>query len=213
MKREIRFTPSAGIGLREIGGKELIRGYAAVFNQLSENLGGFREQIRHGAFRSSLSQGRDVRALIDHDSSKIIGRSKSGTLTMREDPHGLYVEIDPPDTTVGRDVVESLRRGDLDQMSFAFRCLTDDWSKRDGENIREVRDLELHDVSVVTFPAYPQTSVSVRSVYWPDGVPEEITARVADPYTGMSLAELNQEHAKLRLQHRINTLKYRRDHV
>jgi uncharacterized protein len=172
MKREYRANP--GLELRQdLGGPLKIRGYAAVFNKLSEPLEGFREMILPGAFKKSITA--DVRALVGHDDTQIIGRTKSGTLTLREDDHGLYIEIDPPNTQVGRDTVESIRRGDLDQMSFGFQVPKNGqkWRHEDKELIRELVEIDLADVSVVTFPAYPQTSVAVRSL-WPDGVPEEI---------------------------------------
>src|SRR5262245_2717037 len=175
MKREYR--SNAEIELRQEPGEPLkIRGYAAVFNQLSEPILGFRERIMPGAFKKSLTN--DVRALVDHDSSKILGRTKNGTLSMREDAHGLYVEIIPPKTTLGQDTIESIRRGDLDQMSFQFKKIDDHWTQEEGQQVRELRDVNLIDVSVVAFPSYSQTSVAVRSPF-PDGIPEEIEQRTA----------------------------------
>ncbi len=142
----------------------VLEGYAAVFNTLSQDLGGFKEIIADKAFSRSLKAGADVRALVDHDPSKILGRSKSGTLTLREDDHGLKVSIKPPDTTVGRDIVESTRRGDVDQMSFAFSVVSDSWETIDGEEVRTITDVDLHDVSIVSFPAYVNTEIAVRSL-------------------------------------------------
>jgi len=139
-----------------------ITGYAAMFNQLSEPLGGFREVIRPGAFRNSLKYA-DVRALWNHDPNYVLGRTKSGTLKLAEDEHGLAIEIIPPDTTWARDLLESIRRGDVDQMSFGFRTIKDSWVTTNGETLRELLEVELFDVSPVTFPAYPQTSVQVRT--------------------------------------------------
>ncbi len=141
-----------------------IEGYAAVFDTLSEDLGGFREIIVGGSFKRTLKAGADVRALVDHDPSKILGRNKAGTLSLREDDHGLKVRIKPPDTTAGRDVVESLRRGDLDQMSFAFSVVSDTWDTIDGQEVRTITDVDLHDVSVVAYAAYTDTTVAVRSL-------------------------------------------------
>ena len=177
MKREIRYSPGLEIRAGE-DGKEKIRGYAAVFNSLSQDLGGFREKIAPGAFADSLNN--DVRALIDHDPARILGRSKAGTLRMKEDEHGLAVEIDPPDTTTGRDVVASIKRGDLSEMSFGFRTITDSWSKENGVQLRELRKVDLFDVSVVAFPAYQETSVSVRALF-PEGVPEVIEEHTKEP--------------------------------
>lgn len=170
MKREYR--SNADIELRQTPGEPLkIRGYAAVFNQLSDPLWFGRERILPGAFADSL--GGDVRALVDHDPSLIIGRTKNATLSMREDARGLYVEIVPPETTLGKDTIESVRRGDLDQMSIGFRTIEDQWKTENGEAVRELVKAELFDVSIVAFPAYPQTSADVRSLF-PDGIPESI---------------------------------------
>jgi hypothetical protein len=163
MKQDRRYIPNAELRVETREGEApKIVGYAAVFNSLSENLGGFREIIKPGAFKKSLTN--DVRALIDHESGKVLGRSKAGTLRMVEDDKGLRVEIDPPDTTIARDLLESMRRGDIDQMSFGFFVKSDNWRKQDGENIRELEEVDLFDVSIVTFPAYPATSVHVRSL-------------------------------------------------
>ena len=149
---------------QEDGSEPKIVGYAAKFNSLSNDLGGFREKIEPGAFSRALSEGQDVRALVDHDPGKIIGRSTSGTLRMLEDDHGLRVEIDPANTTAGRDIMESITRGDVTGMSFGFTVKDDDWQIVDGENIRTLRDMDLFDVSVVTFPAYASTEVALRSL-------------------------------------------------
>ena len=149
------------------GDKPLIRGYAAVFNTLSEDLGGFREQLQAGAFSDAIGSS-DVRALINHDPNLVLGRNQSGTLAMREDAAGLYVEITPPDTQAARDLVTSMTRGDVNQMSFAFTVAKEDqqWT-RDGTGpwLRTIKRVSrLFDVSVVTYPAYPQTSAAVREL-------------------------------------------------
>jgi uncharacterized protein len=140
-----------------------IAGYAAVFNELSQDLGGFRERIAPGAFESSLSDA-DVRALFNHDPNIVLGRTKAGTLSVMEDSRGLAIEISPPDTAPVRDLLVSIRRGDVSQMSFGFYTRSDKWNKVDDEWVRTLLDVELLDVSPVTFPAYPQTSVAVRSL-------------------------------------------------
>ncbi len=144
-------------------GKRKIVGYAAVFNKLSQNLGMFREKIRPGAFAKTIQES-DIRALVDHMPEKIIGRTKNKTLTLAEDEHGLRVEINPPATSYANDLVASIDRGDIDQMSFGFRTIKDEWDETDPKDlVRTLVEVKLFDVSPVTFPAYTQTSVSVRS--------------------------------------------------
>lgn len=148
-------------------GKPSIRGYAAVFNQLSEDLGGFREQLATGAFTDAVGKS-DVRALINHDPNLVLGRNKAGTLAMREDVTGLYVEITPPDTQAARDLVQLMTRGDVNQMSFAFTVAKEDqtWTREGtGPWLRTIKKVSrLFDVSVVTYPAYAQTSAAVRAL-------------------------------------------------
>jgi len=157
---EMRFAGSVKV---EADASRRIKGYAIVFNSLSVDLGGFREIIMPSAVDRTLSEAMDVRALVDHDSSKVIGRTRAGTLSLRKDKSGLRVDIDPADTTTGRDILELVRRGDITGMSFAFRTLTDEWRMEDGEAIREVHDMTISEVSIVTFPAYQDTSVEVQA--------------------------------------------------
>jgi hypothetical protein len=142
--------------------KPTIRGYAAVFNKFSEDLGGFREKIAPGAFAGAI-QGNDVRALFNHDPNYVLGRTKAKTLRLSEDEKGLVIEIDPPDTQFARDLMVSMQRGDISQMSFGFQTIKDNWKKSQGKDMeRTLLEVRLLDVSPVTFPAYPQTSVAVR---------------------------------------------------
>lgn len=139
-------------------------GYPAVFNKLSEDLGGFREKIAPGTFKKSLKEA-DVRALFNHDSNMVLGRTSAETLTLKEDAEGLWMENIPPDTQWARDLLISVERGDITQMSFGFRTIIDEWEeKKDGSVIRTLKEVELVDVSPVTFPAYPDTSVALRSM-------------------------------------------------
>ena len=149
------------------GGPVTFRGYAAVFNSLSVDLGGFRERIAPGAFASTLTNGADVRLLINHDANLILGRSISGTLKLGEDEVGLWAEAELPDTSYARDLVVSMERGDITQMSFGFKPRKDAWEAQDEETglpIRELLEADLFDVSPVTYPAYPETSAEVRSI-------------------------------------------------
>ncbi len=158
---ERRYFPMEDLRVEKVGDKTFIRGHAAVFDKLSVDLGGFRERVSPGAFKRSLRAGADVRALVDHDPSKIIGRNKANTLELKEDESGLQVKIDVANTSSGRDIVESIERRDVSGMSFAFRTINDEWHTIDGEQIRELIDVDLSDVSVVTYPAYLDTDVKV----------------------------------------------------
>lgn len=150
--------------LRVDPGTQKIIGYAAKYDLPSEDLGGFREFVRPGAFQRSLDNHPDVRALIDHNPSLILGRTLSGTLQLESDAIGLKVTINPPDTQYAADLMAVMSRGDVSQMSFAFTTNLDSWDLVDGERVRSLLSVDLHDVSVVTYPAYPDTSVAVRSL-------------------------------------------------
>lgn len=146
---------------RAEGDPMLMRGYAAVFDQLSLPLGwGFREKIRAGAFAASLAD--DVRALWNHNPDYVLGRSTNNTLRLNEDELGLRIEIEPPATQLAQHFMANIERGDVNQMSFLFRALDEEWDEIDGELVRTLTKVKLYEVSPVTFPAYPQTSVSVR---------------------------------------------------
>lgn len=145
-------------------GAVTVSGYAAVFEKLSAPMFGFREKIRAGAFTKSISKNR-VKALWNHNSDKVLGSTKAGTLRLEEDKKGLRFELDLPDTTSGRDAEISIRRKDVDGMSFGFRTITQEWDESDAKNIvRTLIDLDLREVSATPFPAYPQTNVKARSI-------------------------------------------------
>lgn len=159
------FVTGLEIEARE-DGKRRLRGHAAVFNELSEDLGGFREQITPGAFAEAIERD-DVRLLINHDGLPL-ARNRSGTLKLVEDNRGLLIEadLDEGDPDVQR-LLPKLQRGDVNQMSFGFSVKPggQDWAKDDeGRTIRTLKKLRLFDVSVVTYPAYPQTDVAVREL-------------------------------------------------
>ncbi len=147
------------------GGRRVLAGYAARFDVLSHDLGGFREKIARGAFTDSIRRGDDAIFVVDHDPGRLLARVKSGTLRLSEDAAGLRFEADMPDTTLGRDVLEMVRRGDLAEMSFKFRAREDSWARDAvGGDIRTLLRVDVGDVSVVVDAAYPETSVSARGV-------------------------------------------------
>lgn len=143
-----------------------LRGYAIVYNSVSEPLYGdlFRERINRGAFTKSLLENDQV-CLWGHDTRYVLGRKSSGTLILREDDKGLYFEVSLPNTTWARDLKESVDRGDIKQMSFGFKVVRENWIdnketlKEYGMPIREVEEITLHEISLVTFPAYTETNV------------------------------------------------------
>ena len=145
-----------------------VTGYFAKFNSLSEDLGNFREKIAPGAFKRTLQANPDVRALVDHDWAKIIGRTSAGTLQLSEDATGLAFTVELPDTTYANDLRESMLRGDIDSCSFGFVCEKDSWEQRDGVRIRTLNDVNLLEGSIVALPAYQDTSAQLRSMF-PDG--------------------------------------------
>lgn len=157
MKTELRFL--AGAEVRAAAGRK-ISGYAATFDSPTQIVD-FEETIRPGAFRRALFEKQDVRALFNHDPSKILGRTASGTLKLSEDSRGLHFEVELPNSPTGSDVLEAVRRGDVSGASFGFRARRDRWNASRTE--RELLDLDLYDVSPVTYPAYQATSVSARS--------------------------------------------------
>lgn len=162
MEQERRYFTLQDIEVRQEGDGPAITGYAAVFNAFSSDMGGFREKIAPGAFSRSLVED-DIRALFDHDSKYVLGRNVAGTLELREDKRGLQVSISPPDTQWARDLMTTMKRGDVNQMSFGFFKRADDWNMESDPPERTLRDVQLLDVSIVTYPAYPQTSAEARS--------------------------------------------------
>ena len=149
--------------VRETGNGMSFSGYAAVFNSPSEPLP-FTEIIREGAFSKSLRAKNNVMMLWSHDTSQPLASTRSKTMTLMEDSRGLLVDAALPQTSLGRDVAELLRSKVVDSMSFGFSVPArgDIWSA-DGQT-RELTEIRLHEVSVVSFPAYTKTSASVRSI-------------------------------------------------
>jgi uncharacterized protein len=140
-----------------------MQGHAAVFNQETD-LGWMKEKIEPGAFKSSIKKD-DIRALFNHDPNYVLGRSTSGTLKLSEDDIGLKIGIDPPDTQFARDLAVSIERGDINQMSFAFQVLEEEWIRGEKKepDKRILKKVKLFDVSPVTYPAYEGTDIAMRS--------------------------------------------------
>lgn len=144
--------------------KNVIGGYAAKFEQLSEDLGGFREKIRKGAFSKSLGE-RGVLAFWNHNSDIVLGNTDNNTMKVWEDEVGLRFELEMPDTNSGDDAFKIIKRGDAKGVSFGFRTDVDEWDETNRNDIiRTLIDVRLYEVSPTSMPAYPQTNVSVRSL-------------------------------------------------
>ncbi|QNG61784.1 HK97 family phage prohead protease [Bacillus sp. PAMC26568] len=168
-------------------GKRTITGYAVKWEMKSHPMGyfmRFKEQFKKGAFTESLTKD-DQRALWSHDTSKVLGRTKNGTLRLYEDDIGLRFELDLPNNTQGNDAYESIKRGDVDGVSFGFRMRKQEWDESDPDNVvRTVMQADLMEISPVGFPAYPDSQVAARS---------------ADPYQSF-LEEKEQKNLEERRQ-------------
>lgn len=163
MKRTMNFNAHELRAEKESEGP-VISGYFAVFNSPTELYPGVTEEIALGAFDRSLTDGSDVRALINHDTSQVLGRIKSNTLTLQTDSHGLYGEIKVnTEDSDAMNLYARIKRGDVDQCSFGFDIIQEDTEKREGGGYHyTIRDLTLYEVSCCTFPAYPQTAIEAR---------------------------------------------------
>ena len=161
------------------GEKPTISGYAALFDSPSEDMGGWTETIDAHAFDSVLNSNPDVRALWNHNPDHILGRTTANTLTLTLDGRGLSYTIDPPDTTLAKDLVVSMRRKDVTGSSFGFICKRDQWTEMsDGTVQRRILEFDtLLDVSPVTYPAY--TGTTSQSGTLPSTIPAEFRSRIA----------------------------------
>jgi HK97 family phage prohead protease len=193
-----------------------VSGYAARYGVLSGvlssgNLGGeFRERLAPRLFDRVLSTKPDVVMLLNHDANNILGRTSAGTLQLRSDDNGLWFDCELPNTQAGRDTHESIKRRDLRSCSFAFNTNPDtfDWSEEEPDDtrsktvVRTIRDISvLHDVSVVTYPAYPDTSIDARHNVVAAEVRSQLESfvRSVDPFqqTGESTAEWKRRCRRL----------------
>jgi hypothetical protein len=164
---EVRVFPASFAELRadEDQGKMFISGYAAPYESLSEDLGGFREKIKRGAFARAIDTGMDIVCAPDHEykAATILGRTTSGTLKLSHNDVGLRFRCQLPDTQAGRDIFQTTRRGDCRGMSFAFNVAPEkeSWDQEGGLVVRTIDDLDVYDIAPVVHPAYHCTSVNV----------------------------------------------------
>lgn len=162
MNRTVRSIPSE-FSVREDGDSHIIEGYFAVFNSNYEIAPGMSESIAPGAFSNTLSN--DVRALINHDTTLVLGRTKANTLELRETERGLWGKIDiNPNDVDAMNLYERVKRGDVDQCSFGFNIRSQDTDIRDDGSVHwTIKDVELFEVSCCTFPAYEETNIAARA--------------------------------------------------
>jgi HK97 family phage prohead protease len=183
MKLETRFASlydaDASAELRMMDGQSNRFVGIIPYGKLSKDLGGFRERITPTAFRSSLAAGKDIRALVDHASDKLLRRTSNGTLVTRDTPAGLEVEISLPDTSYARDIRELVQRRDVRGLSFGFNVRSREGHRvirEAGNTVRELLDVDLGEISVVSNPAYGDSAVALRSADIDPALAAEIAA-------------------------------------
>lgn len=197
MNRTVRSIPSE-FSVREDGDSHIIEGYFAVFNSNYEIAPGMSESIAPGAFSNTLSN--DVRALINHDTTLVLGRTKANTLELRETERGLWGKIDiNPNDVDAMNLYERVKRGDVDQCSFGFNIRSQDTDIRDDGSVHwTIKDVELFEVSCCTFPAYEETNIAARAAERDDIKKREAEAwrakmkeRLFNGFKGTDAAEEN----------------------
>lgn len=177
--KEVRTFDIKGLEVRDATSDDFIgqiSGYAVVFNEPSENLGGFIEYVNPDAFDNvNLS---DVVALYDHNFANVLGRTSANTLKLDIDKKGLHFILDIPNTTLGNDVYTNIRAGNLKGMSFGFTVNSDEWGKETGDTPkRTINSIgALYEVSVVTMPAYQETTVAVTRALKNDAYKQKVLA-------------------------------------
>ena len=212
MKNVEKRSNIAAVEKRAAEDKRTLIGYAAVFERLAMIGGWFKEQIAPGAFADAIAG--DVRALVDHDTGRVIGRTKSGTLRMQEDGVGLRVEIDVPNTTDGNDLWELVERGDISGMSFGFKVTKETWDETGDVPVRTIQALELMEVSAVAFPAYDDTTIGKRSLEeWrsanqPEPLVEPLPAEeITDPAAAPVSRAAHRARLKMDLDQKVRSMR------
>lgn len=193
MDRKIRQLRSdaSQFQVREAEGDLSIEGYFSVFNSIYELWPGATESVAPGAFSETL--GDDIRALVNHNDTLVLGRNKAGTLELREDSHGLWgkIKVNPNDSDA-MNLYERVKRGDVNQCSFGFMIESEETEFREDGSIHwTIRKVNLFEVSVCTFPAYEATEVSARKADY-----EEIQKRKTEKWRAEMHAKLNKEEAE-----------------
>ena len=192
MDVERRYIPANELRVLDSDGRRQITWFPALFNSLSEDMWGMRETIKPSAFNKTVREA-DIPALFNHDPNYVLGRNSAGTLDLSITRKGLRATVNPPDTSWANDLTVSVERGDISGGSFGFQTVKDEWTYNDdGSVLRELQEVRLFDVSLVTYPAYPETSGSamVRALLSANGVePERLTHVLAKHRAGHPLDE------------------------
>jgi len=200
---EVRIIRDGELRATAERGGRTIRGYSAVFDSPSlpiseRNRQSFTEYVRKGAFAKTIAED-DIRALFSHDEKLILGRTKASTLDLVEDSVGLRTTIRLPNTSLASDIYENVKVGNLTGFSFRFQARKDHWSN--GGDKRELLDVQLSEISLVAFPAYPQTSAEARSIGFPsDG---EVLIYAGVPPAPVSDAEISRLRLRVELLRRL----------
>lgn len=173
-KQEIRSVKATELRATDTNGVKRLSGYAIRYGQPSVDLGGFIEVCQAGMLTRTLREQPDVLCLRDHVVSQLLGRTTASTLSLRDTPQGLQFDVTLPDTVIANDTYENVKTGNLSACSFGFSTRSDSWSQADEQVVRTLLDVDLAEVSVTSFAAYPATSVNVRSC------PPEIRSLLGD---------------------------------
>ena len=194
-EQEVRYIACSEIRAEQKEGEPTkLIGYAIVYNRLSEDLGGFRERVAPGSIQNLDSR---ILAYAHHNREKVLGSTRAGTLKLQDTETGLYCEIIPPANSYGKDIVESVQRGDLDGMSFRFNTIKDSWDHVGGEDVRTLEQINIGEVSIVSEPAYPDTTIALRELKKLQESQQDNQARSIDrDRARLRLAELEVESAE-----------------
>jgi uncharacterized protein len=196
-KQELRNIKAAEVRAEVVDGIKRLAGYAIVFNSPSVDLGGFIETVSPGCFTRTLRESPDVVLLRDHQSSQLLGRTTAGTLTLTQDSNGLAFVATLPKTAIADDTFENVRAGNLDSCSFGFNVPSggDKWtSAPDGSVLRTLLDVNLAEISITSFAAYPSTSVNLRSL--PAELRSKLTTRMNENECDCSCPECTDNNCE-----------------
>lgn len=200
--REIRTLPVEGLETREKKGDgSKIEGYAAVHEEFAEIMDWwgdkFFERFAKGAFDKTLGDGHDIFAIRNHNWDQLLGRTGQN-LNLKSEDRGLFFELEPPNTTLGRDTMEEVRSGLIHQCSIGFRILDQEWEERDGDLFRTIKEVELFEITLTPIPAYTSTSAEVRNLKPGNTKKQAENTDKEQEERQAILAEANQIHEQIK---------------